>query len=322
MTSNDLLSRITEINIDDLVEAWGLSKIRFGRGLVRALARPVARNFARDVVKFNHAVHDGGLKAGGMMLCSRYTRGVRASGLKNVPGHGPLLIVSNHPGLCDTPALFAAIPRKDLRAITIDRPFIRALPGLARYFYMLPEDAGSRAGVIRSAARHLDRGGALLSFPAGRIEPDPAAASDAAESLAEWSRSIGVFTRLAPDLRIVVVMIEGVFNPAALRHPLTHLRRGRKNREHLAAALQIIWKPFQKNIVSLKFSAPLEAGDLLTQTRDRLQITRLVTETAKTLLSTHIKTWQTILPVHTHTKPVEKGTLYPNKTSLQIGCVR
>jgi hypothetical protein len=289
------LDTLTEINIDDMLNAWGLHQARMGRGLLRALARPPSAEFARQMCTFDEAVGEAGLQAGGAMLCRRYTGGVRAAGLEYVPAGGPALILSNHPGLCDTVALFAAIPRHDLRVIALDRPFLRALPNTVRYLDLLPDDVGARAGITRSVVRYLRKGGAALTFPAGHIEPDPLALPGAAASLDSWSESIGLLARLVPQMWIVVVMVGGVYTPAALRNPLSCLRRKRQDRELLAAALQLAWRPYQRNVIDVAFALPLHAADLLAKDNDSVRITRAVTDRARSVLANWPAEWAQVV---------------------------
>jgi 1-acyl-sn-glycerol-3-phosphate acyltransferase len=274
---------------------WGLNQARLGRRLLRALARPPSAEFARQMCAFDEAVAVGGLRAGGAMLCRRYAGGVRAAGLEHVPTEGPALILSNHPGLCDTVALFAAIPRRDLRVIALDRPFLRALPNTARHLDLLPDDANARAGVTRAVARYLRDGGAALTFPAGHIEPDPLTLPGAEASLDAWSESIGLFTRLVPQMTIVVAMVGGVYTPAALRNPLTGLRRRRADRELLAAALQLAWRPYQRNVIDVAFAAPLRAAGLLARDSDPVRITRAITDRARQVLVNWPAEWSTVV---------------------------
>ena len=79
------------------------------------LARPAAETFARDVIAYDDAVGASGWQAGGATLVKRYVGGLKVAGVENIPREGPTLILSNHPGLTDSVALFASIPRNDLR---------------------------------------------------------------------------------------------------------------------------------------------------------------------------------------------------------------
>jgi 1-acyl-sn-glycerol-3-phosphate acyltransferase len=306
MANSGSFSALTEINIDDLLNAWGLGDVRLGRGLLRALARPPSAAFAREVIRLDETVGQSGLRAGGAWFCQRHSGGVRAAGLEHVPRQGAALFLANHPGLCDTVALFATVPRDDLRVIAADRPFLRALPHTARHLDLLPEaekaDAGlesvdiGRAGIARAVARYLRGGGAALTFPAGQIEPDPLVLPGAGASLDTWSASVGLFTRLVPQMQIVVVMVGGVYTPAVLDHPLTRLRRQREDRELLAAALQLAWRRYQHNVIDVVFAPPLRAADLLARDSDPARITEVITDRARQVLAYWPTQWCTVVP--------------------------
>jgi len=271
---------LTQINIDDFLSAWGLKRF----GLARMLARPAAQTFAREVIAYDDAVGASGWQVGGAALVKRYAGGLQVAGAENIPREGPTLILSNHPGLTDSVALFASIPRNDLRLIALDRPFLRALPHTGSRIFHLPDDPSQRAGATRLAAHYIKHGGAVLTFPAGHIEPDPLIQTGAMDSLASWSESIGLFARLVPQMKIVVAIVGAVLLEEAQRNPLTKLRRTKKDQELLGAALQILWRPYQRNMVRVAFTPPLLAADLLKANPDPVEVTKAVTGEAKKLI--------------------------------------
>ena len=114
-------------------------------------------------------------------------------------------------------------------------------------------------------ARHLQEGGALLTFPAGEIEPDPATFGPqrcAAASLQQWSGSYALFARLAPRTRFVPALVSHVISPDAQRHPLTLLRRTPRNKEKLAAALQVALPRYRNLVARVAFGdAPDDGRD-------------------------------------------------------------
>jgi putative hemolysin len=259
--SSPSLHALTEINIADLLDSIGL--LRFQGTLLRRLFRPAACRFARTAHEFDTRVGDHGLAQGSAWLMNQMTAGVRTSGLEHIPAQGPVFILANHPGMTDTVALFSSLAsRPDLRVIALDRPFLRALPNVARQLIFLPsnEESGGMA-VIRAGARHLKEGGALLTFPAGEIEPDPATFGPqrAAASLANWSDSFALFARLAPQTRFVPALVSHVISPEAQRHPLTLLRRTAHNKEKLAAALQVALPRYRDLVARVAFGAPVTA---------------------------------------------------------------
>jgi putative hemolysin len=165
---------------------------------------------------------------------------VQVHGVEQIPRSGPVLLLSNHPGMTDTLALLAAIPRDDLLVLAADKPFLRALRCASRSLIFIPEEIAKRLPVVRRAITHLRSGGALLTFPAGEIEPDPAVLPGAVEALGRWSSSSLFFLRYVPESTVVPVVVSGVLARPAQRHPLALLRRRGADRERLAAMLQVL----------------------------------------------------------------------------------
>ena len=254
------LERLTRVCVDDVVSAFGLGGVDRGRLVLEALSRVPARRLARQVLAFDGVVGEAGLGAGGAWALTKLCRSASIKGRDNVPREGPVLLVSNHPGLADAVAVFAATPREDLRVIAAERPFLDALPNTSRYLLTVAEASTGRPGVVRAAARHLRGGGAVLTFPRGEIEPDPAVLPGAVEALGSWSSSADLFARLAPGLAIVPVVVSGVISPKALRIPLTRLRRRKRDREWLAATLQMLTPALRDVDARVQFGCPIHAG--------------------------------------------------------------
>jgi hypothetical protein len=288
------LDWLTEINTDDMLEALGLAQQWRGRRALRWLCRAPARALARQVIAYDDYVGAHGLAAGAGWIVRRHVRRVEAAGVEGVPRDGPLLIVANHPGLTDTMALFASLPRADLRIVAADRPFLRALPNTSRHLIYLPDGAGERLGVVRAVASHLRRGGAALTFPGGEIEPDPAVLPDASAALARWSESVGLFARALPELRVMPAIVSGVLSAAAQRHPLTRLRRARADRERFGAMLQILVPAYRAVDVRVAFGPPLRAADLAAGA-DARAITQAIIVEARRLIDHPPSEWRPIV---------------------------
>lgn len=254
------IALLSRVNTDDLLGGLGLSGVRRGRRLLERLVQLPARRFARQVIIYDAVVGKEGLAAGGAWAIRRFAAGLTITGQELYPRTGPTLFVANHPGLWDTTALFMAIERPDLRIIAADRPFLRALPNTSRYLFYIDDTPASRTKTIRAVARQLRSGGAVLTFAAGQIEPDPAVLPGASEAIEQWSASIDVFARFATDLTIVPVIVSGVLSRAALRHPLTYVRRQPKDRQWLAALLQIQLRAYQRATVNVAFGNPISAA--------------------------------------------------------------
>ncbi len=253
----DRVEMLARLCVDDLLAAFGLGGLRRGRRPLEALSAVPARRLARQIATYDDIVGESGLAAGGAWALERVARGLEVEGRERVPERGPLLIVSNHPGLADAVALFAAIPRDDLRVVAARRPFLEALPNTSRCLIPVDESSSERFGVVRTASRHLKGGGAVLIFPGGRIEPDPAVLPGAVEALDRWSESIDTFARLVPGLTVVPVVVSGVISSGALRNPLTFVRRRPSDQEWLAATLQMLTPALRNVTTRVEFGEPV-----------------------------------------------------------------
>jgi hypothetical protein len=260
------IERLTRINVQDFLESFGLEGLRLGRGLIEALCKPPARRFAHQMIQFDEGVGELGLQEASRRTLERYTRDLQVCGAENIPREGPLLLLSNHPGMSDTLVLFSCMGRPDLKILASRRPFLESLIYVSERLIFLSEQPGQRMGVVRAATRHLKNGGAILTFPAGKIEPDPATMPGALESLNSWAESISVFARLVPEIQIMVAIVSGVILPAAMNHPLTRLRKQKIDQERLGAALQVFVQtslPFYRPVVtSVRFTQAYHPAEL------------------------------------------------------------
>ncbi len=257
------IEALTRLCVADMLSAFGLNEARrgvAGRPL-ELLARIPARRLAREVATYDGIVGEAGLGAGGAWALGRMARRVEVEGRENVPPEGPLLLAANHPGLADAVALFATVPRRDLRVVAAERQFLEALPNTSRYLISVSEASPRRFGAVRVATRHLRDGGAILTFPGGKIEPDPAVLAGAVEALEDWSESLDLFARLVPGLTVVPAVVSGVLSPTALRNPLTFVRRRPRDREWLAATLQMLTPALRNVTTRVAFGRPVRAED-------------------------------------------------------------
>jgi hypothetical protein len=236
----DSLRTLTEINLDDLVSSFGWENYPLPASLLRRVFHSLAEKFARQMLEFDDCVGQSGLPEGASDTLRLFAQNLEVCGAENLPREGPLLFLSNHPGMVDTLALFAAINRADLRVIALDRPFLVALPNVARHLFFISEKPAERVSAVKKGASHLRAGGALLTFPAGKIEPDPVVYPGALESLNDWTDSAGVFLRFAPQAKIVPTFVSGVLWDKAVKFPLTKLQKTQFDREKLGASFQLV----------------------------------------------------------------------------------
>jgi len=259
---------LVDVNIQDILAALGVPSSGFAQAIARRLARLPALRFAREMTEFDLDAGRRGIAAASRSLLSGFVREVRLRGLSRVPSTGPLLLLSNHPGRTDTLVLLSSIPRDDLLVLAAERPFLQALTAASRWVIFLSESRERSFAAMRRAVSHLRAGGALLTFPAGEIEPDPDVLPGAAEALARWSPSTLSFSRLAPEAIVVPLIVSGVLQPRAQRVRLVRLlHRRREDQERFAAMLQVLVHTVAprrwRTRVTLEALQPFTAGELL-----------------------------------------------------------
>jgi hypothetical protein len=257
---------LTQINLDDLVASFGWEPTHQPASILRRIFHRPARKFASQMVEFDDLVGRLGLHhASREILQKYYIKDLCVHGQENIPAHGPVLFLSNHPGLTDTVSLFAAIPQPNLRIIALDRPFLVSLPNISQHLVCISDDAAKRMSAVRQVASHLRAGEAALTFPAGKIEPDPDVHTGAQEALKGWTDSSGIFMRFAPDLQIVPVLVSGVIWERTARHWLTRLKHTREDREKLAASLQLlamVMRDARPTTVNVWFGKPITRDEV------------------------------------------------------------
>jgi hypothetical protein len=93
---------------------------------------------------------------------------------------------------------------------------------------------------VREIIRHLKNDGAVLIFPRGSIEPDPAWMPHPESEFDHWSRSLEIFLKQVPHTQVLVTIVSGVISKAAMDHPVTWFRKTRPDRQRLAFMYQFI----------------------------------------------------------------------------------
>jgi 1-acyl-sn-glycerol-3-phosphate acyltransferase len=235
----DGLRTLTQINLDDLVSSFGWQDKYLPARILRGFFHQTAQTFAKFMVDFDTELGKRGLVGASQTALGHYVDDVRVFGLDRVPDSA-FLALSNHPGMTDTLALFAALKRSALKVIALDRPFLMALPNMSRQLFFVNDEPALRMKLVRQVSAHLRNGGTVLTFPAGEIEPDPNIYPGATESLKTWTDSVGVLVRLAPETVILPVLVRNVIWDKTANHRLLKIKKTRKEREKLAAALQLL----------------------------------------------------------------------------------
>ena len=261
------LATLTQINLDDLVSSFGWQNSPRLASALRGIFHAPAHKFARQILTFDADVARRGLALAAQSLFNQYAQTLQIFGEKNIPSTGPALFLSNHPGMVDTLALFIAIQRVDLRILAIERPFLKSLTHTSGQLIFINDDPTRRMSAVKKTAAHLKAGGAALTFPAGKIDPDPAVYSGAIEALSGWSDSASVFVRFAPETKIIPTLVSGVLWDKAVKHPLTRIKKTQYEREKLGAAFQLLMHiQFDKRPlhVTVQFGQPIETSGMET----------------------------------------------------------
>jgi len=237
----DEIHALTETLIYELVKAFALPRSALSKKLIRLTFGKAARATAKVGIGLDCAVAESGLPAGARWLLPRFVKSHSACGVENIPASGPLVIASNHPASIDSIVISAHVNRPDYKVIIGDIPFFEHLPHVSQHSIFAPDpnNAAGRMQVMRESIRHLRNGGALLIFPRGSIEPDPAWMPHPDAEFDHWSRSLEIFMQRVPQLQILITIASGVISKSAMRHPLTWFRRNRPDRQRLAFLYQL-----------------------------------------------------------------------------------
>jgi hypothetical protein len=292
--NQESLETLIKINSKDLLTAFGINNNLLGRTSLMRLVRPAAKRFAEQVLAYDTAVGRDGLSEATRAYLRYNVGSVKFAGVENLPNDGPLLIASNHPGMSDALALFAILQRDDLRIIARDRDFLRAMPNIMSHLLVVSDVESERIRATRAVTTLLKQNHPVLTFPAGTIEPDPASMPGAVENLVNWSSSLDLFARLVPQLRVVPVIVRGVISTKALRNPIIRVRRTQKDRNWLAATLQIVVRAYQNVDVRVLFGKAVQ----LAHVPPGSTMTQAITQQAYQLIQHPPTHWQT-LPLQT-----------------------
>jgi len=239
---NDKILELHQTLLYELTKAFALPQYPWIHSMIRLIFGRAVRIAAEIGIRLDYAVEEGGIPGGARWLLPRFVKSYGARGVENIPSHGPLVIASNHPASIDSILISALITRPDYKVIIGDIPFFEHLPHVKENAIFAPDlrITSGRMQVIREAIRHLKSGGALLIFPRGSIEADPAYMPDPDGEFHLWSRSLEIFLQRVPNLQVLVTIASGVISPTAMRHPITWFRKARPDRQRLAFLYQLI----------------------------------------------------------------------------------
>jgi 1-acyl-sn-glycerol-3-phosphate acyltransferase len=216
-----------------------------------------ARHFTSLVSEVDWNTREYGISEAARRFQPRFYPNVDVRCQAAIPNEGPLILAANHPGTFDFVIIAAQVNRPDVTAIARDMPFLRNLPGLNAHLIYSTREAHARMGVLRASLRHLQKGGALLLFPTGRLDPDPAVMPGAREALENWSESIEFLMEKVPDVRYQPILVSGLMSPNVLKSPLVDLKRRGYEGLIRAEILQVILMMYFPRLFHLRPSVAI-----------------------------------------------------------------
>lgn len=197
------------------------------------------RYFANFFADFDEKTDSDGFPAAGQWLCNRFVSDIKVRGKENIPGKGPIMVVSNHPGAYDSFCILATLGRQDLNAIISDIPFCMALPHVSPQLIYTNSKVEVRMMAIREAIKRLQNGIAFLIFPTGSIDPDPSFNDNAIDELKNWSNSIELFLRKAPDTQLLITTVSHILQPKWTRHLMLKTQHTPMTKRRMAEFIQV-----------------------------------------------------------------------------------
>lgn len=223
----------------EILGVAGKRNSRFASRFIRLILNIPVNRITSILVDFEQNVSTIGWNEAAKSLLSRFVSKVQVNGPIDIPTEGPLIVAANHPGSFDSIILAALIRRDDLMVMSSSMPFITCLPAVAPHFIFVGSSAHSKMAAFRSALRHLKDGKAILVFPRGNVEPDPALSPDAGRTLQFWSPSLGMLLSKTPQAKAVVSIVRGVISSRWFDSRLFQFLKKPEQRQKFAEIFQV-----------------------------------------------------------------------------------
>lgn len=224
----------------EIYKAGKVPDIAFLRQLLQITLKKPVTNFSHFIARLDALIRDYGFVEAAQIAINELSGGFESAGAEKIPSRGPVIVASNHPGTYDGFALIANMKRDDFKIIVSGIPFFHNLPNASKYLIYSTHDVNDRMQAIRYSIDHLKSGGALLIFPSGRIDPDPAVLPGADKALSLWSRSIIVFMRKVQEASLVLAITSGVLSKEFTNHFYPRLFQNDHERRRVMEFMQIL----------------------------------------------------------------------------------
>ena len=275
--------------LDDIFKDFTNSRKKWLRTMLEPLVWFSAHRFAGMAAKLDNTITQYGLRQALREFAAPFVRDVKIDGSEHIPQDGPLLIVSNHPGSIDGIAIGTCLPRDDLNVVATGFPLLQRLPSASQRLIFVDPHAPMNITGVRSTINHLQSGGAVLIFPSGRVEPDPAILPNARQALQNWSPSIELFLRKVPETQVMVTIVSGVLSPIFLHNPLIRMWSGMRDPLAIAEVTQVVTQMILKKrfrmTPRISFDIPRTVSELR---RDYESAYQSILAKASNLMANHL----------------------------------
>ena len=238
------IKSLSDTLIGEIFFALGLSKHGFAARTFGWPFRRACDRLSTIGVTADRMIASDGFPAAAAWMMSHWVSRVTTRGAETIPSEGPLLIIANHCGAYDFLVIPSQLCRADISIISSDIPFLKHLPNASKHLIFLTDVVQDRMMAARGALHYLQSSGSLLLFGTGLIDPDPAVYAGAERSIEDWSPSIDLFLRQAPETQVVVAICSGIVSSRWAHHPMTHLRRIDWQKRRLAEFGQVLQQLF------------------------------------------------------------------------------
>jgi hypothetical protein len=292
---------LTQSIIDEVLRVFKMSPESWGRRTFGPAIWLPAHRFASLAATFDRYVADFGFREAARRMILKYIRSYEVHNSENIPQEGPLLITSNHPGTIDSLVISASVPRPDLKIVATGIPFIEGLRNAADHLIYTPRKGiHERMMVVRNAIHHLNDGGAVLIFPSGRIDPDPALQPEAANDFGRWSHSVELMLDQVPQTQVLLTVVSDVLSAKWRWSPLVRLMGDELKQRTVAEFLQVIQSiifPYINRVSPrVTFSNPISTDDLADMGEGVLES---MIEQTRCLMEDHMRSGSKFLPANT-----------------------
>lgn len=258
MSANDSLTRIV---LEDIKTSANFKKSKIISWMIDTFGYRPAGWLAELLERIDDQLNETTLYETAGRAIQSFSDGLVVNNQGAIPVYGPLLVVANHPGLADILGVVASLKREDVKIVAQQKGFMRVLRNINRHILTIEPDSTFKLNVIHEVIHALKDGMAVIIFPSGSLEPDPAIVPGAVESLQGWSDSIGVFLNKVPETQLLPLLVSNVLTEKAWNSRFAKLGRNQKRRQQFASVVQFIAQRFSKE-AHWKKAMRIDVGNL------------------------------------------------------------